>query len=120
MSDDQHAPPESESATESICASTHDGRDVQSFVRIEANRRGETVLFIGPGAPYLKVDLIFKVIEIRPQQHHLMIVVNPSTEQPDEWTYNGNTLYVFSPGYPLSALDDPRLSGNCQQREMPT
>ena len=120
MSDDQHAPSESESATDSTCASTHDGRDVQSFLQRETNRRGETVLFIGPGAPHLKVDLTFKVIEIPTQQHHLMIVVKPSTEQPDEWTVNGNTLDVFSPGYPLSALDDPRLSGNCQQREMPT
>ena len=89
----QHAPPESESATESI--------------RIEINRRGETVLFIGPGAPYSKVDCLCKVIEIPPQQHHLTIVVKPSTEQPDEWTTKGCTFYVFSPGYPLSARDEP-------------
>jgi len=43
-----------------------------------------------------------KVIENPSQQHHLTIVVKPSTEQPDEWTVKGNTLDVFSPGYPLN------------------
>ena len=78
---------DSDSAAEAIAAP-----------KFDADARGWTTILFPISKKTFNIGLNGKIIRVPPQKQILLVAVNPVRTMPDEWTVEGGTVYVDSPG----------------------